>query len=165
MQNIKFFFLPVLLFFVSACVSSKESYQGIKHPQTNSLNVSFQEQTISDTCSVFAHLLTQSKGASTGQDIATAMRTEAMSKGANLLLVGMAREVTGEELENNVFDYYGPEYSYSFNKTWLGWKFGFSAWNKGDRLIGLGTDTWGNNEIIFQNSLLIQAVLLRCEEQ
>ena len=165
MQNTKFFFIPVLLLFISACVSSQEGYQGIKHPQTNSVNVSFQEQTISDTCSAFAHLLMQSKEGSTGLDIATAMRTEAMNKGANLLLVGMARESTGEELESNLFDYYGPKYSYTFNKTWLGWKFGFGAWNKGDRLIGLGTDTWGNNEIIFQHSLLVQAVLLRCEEQ
>ena len=163
MKTTKFFFLPVLLLFLSAC-SSQEGYQGIKHPQTNSVNVSFQEQTISDTCSAFAHLLMRSKGQSTGQDIAVAMRTEAMDKGANLLLIGMARELTDEELENNIFDYYGPKYSYTFNKTWLGWKFGFAAWNSGDRLVGIGSEAWGNSEISFKDSLLIQAVFLRCEE-
>ncbi len=165
MQNTKFFLIPVLLFFISACASSPESYQGLKHPQTNSVNVSFQEQTISDTCSAFAHLLMHTKGQSTGQDIAVAMRTEAMSKGANLLLIGMAREIADEELESNIFDYYGPKYSYTFNKTWLGWKFGFADWNSGDRLVGVGSDAWGNSAIRFQNSLLIQAVLLHCEDE
>ena len=102
---------------------------------------------------------------SSGQDIATAMHLEAQEKGADLVLVGMARAMVEAELEANRYDYYGPEYVYNFNKTWLGWKFGFDAWNDADNLIGLGTDRWGSTDINFEHSLLIQAVFLRCGEE
>ena len=101
---------------------------------------------------------------SSGQDIASAMHREAQDKGANLVLVGLAREMADEELKVDRFDYYGPEYAYNFNKTWLGWKFGFDKWNDAGNFVGLGADNWGNNEISFKHTLLIQAVFLRCEE-
>lgn len=90
------------------------------------------------------------------------MQEEAKSKGANRILIGLSREVVGEELKADRFDYYGPQYSYTFNRTWLGWKFGFDEWNEGGSLVGLGANTWGDSSVIFRHTLLVQAVFLRC---
>jgi len=99
---------------------------------------------------------------STGQEISTAMHREAEERGADLILVGMSREMPGEDLDENRFDYYGPQYAYTFNKTWLGWKFGFDEWDDAGNLVGIGTNAWGNTEISFDNSILVQAVFLHC---
>lgn len=163
MQNTKFFFILSLLFFLSACGSSSVvTYEGIQYPQTNKVEVGFQENNIPDECSAFAHLLLNTKANSNGEEIANTILEEAKAKGANRILIGMSREVIGEELETNRFDYYGPEYSYAFNRTWLGWKFGFDDWNDGDTLVGLGAQAWGDSSEIFRNTLLVQAVFLRC---
>lgn len=162
MKNTKFFFVTTLLFFLSACASSDVIYEGIKYPQTNDVQISFQENSIPDECSAFAHLLLNTKTNSNGGEIAHVMEKEAKSKGANLILIGMSREVMDEKLEADRFDYYGPEYGYTFNKTWLGWKFGFDEWNEGDRLVGFGANTWGDSSINYQHTLLVQAVFLRC---
>jgi hypothetical protein len=106
-----------------------------------------------------------SKAKSTGNDIATAMFQEAEAKGADLVLIGMARTLTDDDLDENEFTYYGPEYAYSFQKTWLGWKFGFNEWDDADAMSNLGIDSWGNGNITFDNSLIIQAVFLRCGDK
>ncbi len=154
--------LLILTTFLSGCWSGTAEYEGISFPQTTSTQISFQEHSIPADCSAFAHLQMNSRMHSTGEDIDKAMQQEAGNKGADLVLVGMSRELVDEELEENYFAYYGPEYAYSFNKTWLGWKFGFDEWNDADNLVGLGADKWGNSDISFDNSLLIQAVFLRC---
>jgi hypothetical protein len=164
MQKTNFISLLLLTIFLSGCWSSTTEYSGLRFPQTASSQITFQEHTIPADCSVFSHLLMNSKMNSSGQDIASSMHLEAQNKGANLVLIGMAREMEDEELKSNRFDYYGPEYAYNFNTTWLGWKFGFDEWNDAGNLIGIGADSWGNNEASFKNSLLIQAVFLRCEE-
>lgn len=154
-----------ILFSLSACGSSELVYQGSKHPKTSNSKITFQEQNISESCFAFAHLIMNTRANSLGKDIADALRTEAMAKGADTVLVGLAREDDGAELDDNRFDYYGPEYSYNFNRTWLGWKFGFDAWNEGGKLIGFGTNASNSRETTFTNSMMIQAVFLRCNEQ
>ncbi len=162
MKNTKLFFVFILIFFLSACTSSEVVYEGIKHPQTDSVQVSFEESSIPDDCSAFAHLLLNTKMHSNGEEIAHIIQEEAKSKGANRILIGMSREVMDEELETDRFDYYGPDYSYTFHRAWLGWKFGFDEWNEGDRLVGLGANVWGDSSITFRQTLLVQAVFLRC---
>ncbi len=164
MQKIPLYSLLVLTTFLSGCWSGTAEYEGIRFPQTTINQVSFQEHSIPADCSAFAHLQMNSRMRSTGKDIEEAMLLEAGNKGANLVLVGMSRELVDAELEENSFAYYGPEYAYNFNKTWLGWKFGFDEWNDADNLVGLGAGKWGSDEISFDNSLLIQAVFLRCGE-
>lgn len=164
MQKTNLISLLLLTFLLSGCWFSTPEYTGIQFPQTARSQITFQELAIPDDCSAFSHLLMNSKMNSSGQDIASSMLLEAQNKGANLVLVGMAREMEDEELKSDRFDYYGPQYAYNFKKTWLGWKFGFNEWNDAGNLIGLGADSWGNNEVIFKNSLLIQAVFLRCGE-
>lgn len=156
--------LLLLTIFLAGCWSSPSGYEGIRFPKTSASAVTFQETDIPDHCSAFAHVLMNSKMQSTGKELRDALTREASDKGANLILVGMSREMEEEELEENRFDYFGPEYAYDFNKTWLGWKFGFKEWSKANNLIGLDAAAWENNEMSFKNSLLIQAVFLRCSE-
>lgn len=164
MQKTNFFPLLVLTLLLSGCWSSTTEYTGIRFPVTPDSKITFQEHTIPKDCSAFSHLLMNSRMNSSGQDIASAMHLEAQAKGANLVLVGMARQMEDAELAINRFDYYGPEYAYNFSKAWLGWKFGFDKWNDAGGLIGIGADTWGNNETSFKDTLLIQAIFLRCGE-
>ena len=163
MNKLTFLLLPSLFLVLTACSSSEVVYKGIKHPQTSATETTFEEHTIPDGCSAFAHLLMNTKANSLGKDLGEAMRTEAMDKGANLVLIGLAREDEDAGLDTNRFDYYGPEYSYNFNRTWLGWKFGFNEWNDGGALIGFGANASESRETIFPHTMMIQAVFLRCE--
>lgn len=164
-MKIKHFFLILLLFSTCvSCGSSDVAYEGIQHPKTDSTSITFQENKIPDSCIAFAHLLMITKENATGQELAHAMRSEAMDKGADLVLVGLARNDEGSELEENRFDYYGPKYSYNFNKTWLGWKFAFDEWNEGGELQGFGTDAARNSETVYPQTMMVQAVFLRCDQ-
>jgi len=164
MHKTKLFSLLFLATFLSGCFSETAQYEGISFPKMTSSKVTFQQQAIPADCTAFAHLLMYTKMPSTGKEISTAMQREAEEKGANLILVGMSREVEDEKLDENHFKYFGPEYAYTFSKTWLGWKFGFNEWNNGGELIGLGTKVWGNPEVSFDKTILVQAVFLRCEQ-
>jgi hypothetical protein len=92
-----------------------------------------------------------------------AVKKEAEAKGADLILVGFAKELPGEDLEENRFEYYGPSYAYNFKRTWLGWKFGFDQWNDAGDLVGFGYNHLKSKKNPFAGSLLIQAVFLRCD--
>lgn len=164
----KIIHLPLIfciLLSLTSCGSSDSVYKGIQHPKTSITKITFQEQTIPEGCFAFAHLLMNTKANSQGQDLADAMRAEAMDKGANLVLIGLAREGDDAELDANRFDYYGPDYSYNFNRTWLGWKFGFDEWNEGGELVGFGTNASASRETLFPQSMMVQAVFLRCDGQ
>lgn len=165
MKNLTYFILVCFIPLLSACGSRETVYEGIRFPETSATEITFQEHNIPANCSAFAHLLMNTKMNSNGQDIAEAMRKEAREKGANLVLIGRARVMAEAELEANQFDYYGPEYTYTFNKTWLGWKFGFNEWSNAGSLLGVGVESWGNASVVIDHSLLIQAVFLRCEEK
>ena len=162
MQKIKLFPLLFLAALLGGCFSSTASYEGICYPQTKDCYFTFLEESVPPECTAFSHVLMSSKAKSTGKDIADAMFQEAEGKGADLVLIGMARTLTDDDLDENEFDYYGPNYAYTFQKTWLGWKFGFDKWDDADAMSPLGVDSWGNENITFDNSLIIQAVFLRC---
>jgi hypothetical protein len=162
MHKTKLFSLLFLTTLLSSCFSGTTEYEGLSFPKTTASEITFQEHSVPADCSAFAHLLMNTKMHSSGKDISVAMHQEAEEKGANLILVGMSREMIDEELAENRFDYYGPQYAYTFDKTWLGWKFGFDEWNDAGNLVGLGAYIWGNSDISFDNTLLIQAVFLRC---
>ncbi len=162
MQRIKLFSLLLLTAFLGGCFSETPTYNGLCYPQTKDCFFTFLEESVPPECTAFAHLVMGSKAKSTGDDIASALFQEAEAKGADLVLVGMARTLTEEDLDENEFSYYGPEYAYSFQKTWLGWKFGFDQLDQADTMSNLGADSLGSGDITFDNSLLIQAVFLRC---
>lgn len=151
----------LLIVFLSGCASTPE-YQGISFPKSSKSTITFQENSVSTQCSAFAHLLIRTKMASSGEELSQTVKKEAEAKGADLILVGFARELPGEELEETQFDYYGPTYAYNFKRTWLGWKFGFDEWNDAGKLVGLGSNHVNDRENPFTESLLVQAVFLRC---
>jgi len=163
MKSILFLLIICVLLSLAACGSSDFVYEGIRHPKTSSSKITFQEHKIPEDCFAFAHLLMNTKANSLGQDLGDAMRAEAMEKGADIVLIGLAREDEGAELDMNRFDYYGPEYSYNFNRTWLGWKFGFNEWNEGGKLIGFGANASDSRETTFAHTMMVQAVFLRCD--
>ena len=163
----KFIHLLLALFLLLSCISCGSSnvvYEGIQHPKTDTTTITFQEHEIPDSCIAFAHLMMHTKEKATGQELADTLRTEAMDKGADLVLIGLARNDEDSELEESRFDYYGPEYSYNFNKTWLGWKFAFDEWNEGGELQGFGTITSRSSETTYPHTMMVQAVFLRCNQ-
>jgi hypothetical protein len=162
MHKIKLFSLLLFTTLLSGCWSSSAPYDGIKFPKTTHSQKTFLEEEVSSDCTAFAHLLMSSKTHSNGKDIASAMHREAEDKGANLVLLGISRELPDAELTENQFNYYGPEYPYVFKRTWLGWKFGFDEWDEAGFLTNLGADSWGNGNTTYDNSLIIQAVFLHC---
>ncbi len=165
MQKSYLYLIPVFTILLSSCFSGKTEYTGLSFPATSKSTVTFQEHAIPADCSAFSHLLMNTAMNSSGQDIANSIQQEAQEKGADLILIGMARAIPGAELESNLFDYYGPDYPYVFNKTWLGWKFGFDEWNDAGGFTSLGTNNWGNPDVDFADTLIIQAVFLHCGKE
>ncbi len=164
MQKKHAYLFLILTILLSGCWSGTTEYEGLRFPETEHTAVTFQEKTVAADCSAFAHLFMNTTMGATGLDIANAMKSEAQAMGANQILIGMARELPEEEFSSNRFDYYGPEYAYTFHKTWLGWKFGFDEWDEAADFVGLGVNKWGKEDVLFDNSILIQAVFLRCGE-
>ncbi len=162
MQRTKLFSFLFVAALLSGCLSSTATYEGLSYPETAESQFTFLEEGVPRDCTAFAHLLMHSKAQSTGNEIGAAMHKEAEAKGANLVLIGMGRELIDEKLEENRFTYYGPEYAYSFQRTWLGWKFGFDEWDEADAMSDIGSNSWGDGSVTFDNSLIIQAVFLRC---
>lgn len=153
--------LPLCL---SGCLSfTPATYSGVQFPPTQSASVSFQENTVPGNCQGFAHLVATTSGPVNGREIQEALVNEAKTKGANHLLIGMAREDHKGKNGGFSFQYFGPQYPYPFAKGWLGWKFGIEEWEKTGPLIGFGLNNWGNPNSLFDSSLHIQAVFLRCE--
>ncbi len=164
MYKTKLFFLLLLSALLSGCFSGTAQYTGISFPPTAASTIVFQESDVPRSCSAFAHLLMTTKENSRGDEISSSIQKEAELRGADRILIGLSRE-NESNLDENRFEYYGPDYAYNFNKTWLGWKFGFDTWNDAGPLVGLGVNNMGNSDVSFENSLLIQAVFLRCNAE
>ncbi len=88
------------------------SYKGKKYPSTKKVVPSFQAEQVPVSCRVFAHLLIHIPEGFSGQDIALAAEEEAKARGADMLLIGGARQ-TDEDYGGPVFSYYGPAQPYS----------------------------------------------------
>lgn len=153
-------FLPLLF---SGCLTKQATYTGLHFPPTVTVGVSFQESTVPKSCQGFAHLIASTAAPATGLDIQEALFKEARDKGANRILIGMAREEIGNNPNSFRFDYFGPEYLYPFPQGWIGWKFGIQEWEKAGPLIGFGLNDWGNMNSRFDYSLKIQVAFLRCQ--
>lgn len=154
--------LPLLC--LGGCLTTGPTpYTGLHFPPTQSVDVSFQESAITGKCQGFAHLIATTAAPTTGLEIQNALQREAMEKGANHILIGMTREERGGKQPAFSFHYFGPQYPYPFPKGWMGWKFGVQEWQEVGSLLGFGLNNWGNPENRFDQSLHIQAVLLRCE--
>ncbi|MBW6519769.1 MAG: hypothetical protein K0A99_01990 [Desulfoarculaceae bacterium] len=155
----------LLSLLLTACWSKQAGFTGVSFPPTEQVDVSFQTSAVPSSCQGFAHLIISTDGPTSGLEIQEAMVREAGEKGANQILVGMAREQMGKRQGSFRFDYFGPKYPYPFPQGWMGWKFGFEQWNKAGPLLGFGLDSWGNPARHYDSSLMIQALFLRCPEK
>jgi hypothetical protein len=165
-QSTKFlsgFFCFLLLLSLTGCFSNTTTYTGINFPPTQSVEVSFQENAVPNSCQGFAHLIASTTAPISGREIQAAIIKEAREKGANHVLIGMAREEVGNKEDVFHFDYFGPEYPYPYPQGWMGWKFGIQEWEKAGPLIGFGLNNWNDQDSHYDFSLMIQAVFLRCQ--
>ncbi|MCI5141138.1 MAG: hypothetical protein D3909_05310 [Candidatus Electrothrix sp. ATG1] len=66
------------------------SYTGIKYRSTDKVVPTFQDRQVPVSCRVFAHLLVYIPEESTGKTLAETVEAEAMTRGADMLLIGGA---------------------------------------------------------------------------
>ncbi len=130
-------------------------------PATSSVQITLEKKRIPDTCDVFAQLIFTVPANITASALKKSIEQYAMSNGADFVLIGMTRE-SSDAPESVIFQTYGPKTPYSFKKSWLGWKFGFSDWNHGGALVDYGYDRLEGSEAVFDVPVEGQAVLLSC---
>ena len=139
-----------------------KSYQGITYIPTDKVVPTFQEQQVPVSCRVFAHLLVHIPSGFTGKGIAQTVETEAMERGADILLLGGARQANSDH--GPAFSYYGPAQPYKCRDHWSGWKFAYDDLVNQGEWVAMGYDEWGNQDTLFDAPLIIQAAFLRCPQ-
>jgi hypothetical protein len=137
-------------------------HSGVTYPATSKVIPTFQAKQVPVSCVVFAHLLVQIPEGFSGQAVAQVTEKEAMSSGADMLLIGETRQAK----ENNgpAFSYYGPVQPYKCRDQWSGWKFAYDEWVEQGEWISMGYDEWGNAGVRFSSPLIIQVAFLRCQD-
>ena len=154
--------LSLVLLLLAGCASKSVVYSGIRLPATSQARVTFQEKDVPAQCRAFAHIIVHTPTGLTGAGIGERITGFARDNGADLILVGMSRKIPGKGAGEFQFLSYGPAQEYPFGKGWLGWKFGYKDWEEGGAIIGFGYKGW-SDATVYDFSMKIQAVLLRCE--
>ncbi|WPD21985.1 MAG: hypothetical protein SD837_17485 [Candidatus Electrothrix scaldis] len=140
--------------------SKTNGYKGIKFPATDKVVPTFQDKQVPVSCRVFAHLLVSVPAGYTGKSLAQTVEAEAMQRGADMLLIGGARQA--EDDQGPAFSYYGPAKPYKCRDNWDGWKFAYEDWVNQGAWVGIGYNEWGNPTARFNSPLIMQAAFLRC---
>lgn len=136
-------------------------YKGPVYPATSTINIAFQPNQVDRSCRVFAETLVQTPPQFTGKDIEASILAEASKRGADQILIGLARESTN----NNrlTFLYYGPTHEYPCDEQCGGWKYGYKLWEKQGEWVGLGYGQWGKESAVYAMPLTMQVAMLRCQ--
>ena len=155
----------LLLLLTTGCVNlmSSNTTSSLSFPSTSKVFVTFQEEKVPAQCKAYSHLLVTTIPNVTGKQIQQEIVTNAKQQGADMLLIGIARENFDEDLEEFVFSNYGPKKAYAFQKRWAGWKYGFKDWNHGGEIVSFGFRAWDEDETPFNSGLIVQAVYLTCQ--
>lgn len=155
----------LLLLLTTGCVSlmSSETTRSLSFPSTSKVFVTFQEEKVPAQCKAFSHLLITTPADVTGKQVQQEIIANAKQQGADMLLVGIARENLDEDIEEFVFNNYGPKKAYPFQKRWAGWKYGFKDWNNGGEIVSFGFRAWDENETPFNSGIIVQTVYLTCQ--
>lgn len=135
-------------------------YKGIKFPATDKVVPTFQDKQVPVSCRVFAHLLVSVPEGYTGKSLAQTVEAEAMQRGADMLLIGGARQTENDA--GPAFSYYGPAKPYKCRDNWDGWKFAYEDWVNQGAWVSIGYNEWGNPTARFNSALIMQAAFLRC---
>ncbi|MGB5685287.1 MAG: hypothetical protein WBM35_05720 [Candidatus Electrothrix sp.] len=141
-----------------------KSYKGINYPASDKVVLTFQDQQVPVSCRVFAHILVHIPEGSTGKVLARAIEAEAMTRGADMLLIGGTRQAKDDQGPAPDFSYYGPAHPYKCRDNWSGWKFAYEKWVNQGEWVAMGYNEWGNPDTRFNAPLIIQAAFLRCPQ-
>ncbi|MCW5206619.1 hypothetical protein VU08_06790 [Desulfobulbus sp. F5] len=134
---------------------------GEKYPPTMKVQLLFKADQALAGCKVFAHLFVWTPAGASGQSIAQAVEHEAMSYGADMILIGRSRQANDDK--GIEFVYYGPDQPYSCREKWSGWTFGYEEWVNQGNWASMGYEEWGKAEAQFSSPLVVQAAFLRCQ--
>ncbi|OQX17762.1 MAG: hypothetical protein BWK76_09595 [Desulfobulbaceae bacterium A2] len=136
-------------------------YSGPAFAPVRQTKIAFQTREIPASCQVIAHVVHTSPPGAGAQDIARALVGEASSRGADLLLVGLSREV--KKGASPGVSYYGPEVPYRFTDAWAGWKFGLDERVTLGGWATLGAAEWGAASVRYDTSIRTKVAFLRCQ--
>ncbi len=136
-------------------------YSGPAFTPVRNTKVTFQTREIPAACQVIAHVVHTSTPGAGAQEIARALVGEASSRGADLLLVGLSREL--KKGGSPGISYHGPEVPYRFTDAWAGWKFGLDDRVSLGGWATLGAAEWGAASVRFDSSIRTKVAFLRCQ--
>jgi len=164
--SIHWFFRGVLLsslLLLASCGGKEPArrYTGPVHPPVSQTSVTFQARQVPTACRVIAHVVRTSPAGASARDISRALLDEASSRGADLLLVGLSREI--KKGASPGISYYGPEVPYRFADGWTGWKFGLDEWLEQGGWASLGAAEWDSPAVRFDASIRTKVAFLRCQ--
>lgn len=148
---------------LSGCISGNSPTSSLTYPATANVFITFQEEKVLPQCKVFSHKLVTTPAGLTGKQVQEEVIGNAKSSGADMILVGLARESFEEDLEEYIFTSYGPTRPYNFQKYWSGWKYGFKDWNDGGEIVSFGFTGWNDNKNPYHHGLMLQTVYLTCQ--
>ena len=161
--HLRFPLLVFTLLLIMAGCSSKDipAYHGRQYPASNTVIPVFQAGQVPVSCRVFSQMLVWLPENSTGKSIAQAIEQEAISRGADVLLIGKSREASDDE--GLLFTYYETAKEENCREQWPGWKFGYDVWSQQGDWVSFGYNEWGNADIQFNTPIILQAAFLRCQ--
>lgn len=160
LRSLQYIFISIALLFLVSCGGKDVgNYQGVAYPPTDKIATTFQHTQVPASCRVFAELFILHPTNATGKEIQSAVFKEAGLRGTDLILLGQSRQ--NEDDEGLQFLYFGPEVEYSTEK-WNGWKFGFDYWEEQGEWVNIGLKEWGNQEVVFDVPVMMQAAFMRC---
>jgi len=131
------------------------------YPPTDKVETIFQISQAPASCRVFAHLFATMPANMTIGEFAARAVEEAKSKGAEMMLVGQARQCTTDSSLS--FTYYGPDREYLVSE-WPGWSYGFEQWGEQGNWAGIGYNEWRDDTIHYDYPIVMQLVFLRCRQ-
>lgn len=166
-RNINFFVLLLLLPALTGCFYKKDTeYKGLKYPATDRVKFTFQEAAVPEGCKVFSRAIVSTPMDSASVDIKNALAKDGQEKGADLILIGLARTLDkGDDVDTFTFTAYGPIRAYAYINSGQEWEYGFSQWQSGEEFANFGYDKYKDPKVSYDQGLMIKHLLLRCQDE
>ena len=151
----------VTLTLMSACASSNIDHSSTKYQPTGQVETIFQVSKVPQSCRVSAHLFVTMPASMTTSAFGERVGEEAKGKGADVILIGQARQSVSESSLD--FAYYGPLREYSI-RDWSGWSYGLDEWSEQGSWTPLGYNEWIRGDVHYDYPTVMQAAFLRCQK-
>ncbi|PID77718.1 MAG: hypothetical protein CSB24_00075 [Deltaproteobacteria bacterium] len=131
------------------------------YPPGSEVLLVFQDDKVPEHCRVFSHRMMITPDQASGSQIRDELIKNAGKNGADLVLIGLARESMDEQ-DGYSYLTYGPKNAYNFQNGWRGWKYGFGDWNGEGSIVPLDFEAAAEQQGNFYRSLYIQNIYLTC---